>query len=633
MPYTINHANTDQPAITVADQSLNEETSLKFVGKNYNGYAKSIAENFLHLLENFANDVAPANPTVGQLWYDNNFGATLRRPQLKLFDGTNWVPASNVFKDVTKPTGPTVGDLWVDISKQQLYIYSGSSNTWLLVGPQFSTGSSTGPVADKVYDTSDNPHNIIKFMVGVIRDETVTPAIVDPQVAAIMSFTSFTPKATIPGFSTINVGLNLSTSSSSSKMWGTAYQADNLLVGTTTVPAANFLRSDAASTTNYKFTIASKDGLSIGTSSITDLGNTTTGATVLHNKNADSQIILRIGDTSRTLGYRDSVAITTTNISLDAGLVDVTGNVSTTGSLTITSIADSSSLGSGSLKTSGGVSIAKKLNVGGTVTIAGTTSAASINPSSTDMYTLGVPGTRWDSIQARNVTADRFYGTLEGNLVGTIVGSASSLTTPTNFQIVGDVESQAVASNGDGSPVTFSTVLTQNAFTSRGALDPDSSLYDEILINRPTVGLKRIRKETFISNIPLVPIGAIMPFAGSVPPAGYLLCDGSARLIANYQRLYAVIGRTYSPAPSTTEFNLPDLRGRFPLGRDSMNNDNPLDTGPDRVTGADTLGASGGTESSLAAGTGGTIPTTGAAKINVMNPYLTINYIIYTGTV
>ena len=35
--------------ITVEDQSLNAEKSIDFVGKNYTGYAKVIAESFLHL--------------------------------------------------------------------------------------------------------------------------------------------------------------------------------------------------------------------------------------------------------------------------------------------------------------------------------------------------------------------------------------------------------------------------------------------------------------------------------------------------------------------------------------------------------------------------------------------------------
>jgi hypothetical protein len=54
--------NPAKPALTVSDQTLNTQTSLTFVGKNYAGYAPVVANNFLHLLENFANNSAPANP-------------------------------------------------------------------------------------------------------------------------------------------------------------------------------------------------------------------------------------------------------------------------------------------------------------------------------------------------------------------------------------------------------------------------------------------------------------------------------------------------------------------------------------------------------------------------------------------
>ena len=36
------------------------------------GYGQTIAENFLHLLENFANSNAPINPTRGQIWFNSD---------------------------------------------------------------------------------------------------------------------------------------------------------------------------------------------------------------------------------------------------------------------------------------------------------------------------------------------------------------------------------------------------------------------------------------------------------------------------------------------------------------------------------------------------------------------------------
>jgi len=54
-----------------------------------------------------------------------------------------------------------------------------------------------------------------------------------------------------------------------------------------------------------------------------------------------------------------------------------------------------------------------------------------------------------------------------------------------------------------------------------------------------------------------------------------LLCDGSEQLVTNYPQLFAVIKYTYKALgllKGQSTFALPDLRGRFPLGPDSMNN-------------------------------------------------------------
>lgn len=62
------------------------------------------------------------------------------------------------------------------------------------------------------------------------------------------------------------------------------------------------------------------------------------------------------------------------------------------------------------------------------------------------------------------------------------------------------------------------------------------------------------------------PAGIIMPFAGTVAPQGYLLCDGSAVSRTTYATLYAVIGDTFGAGDGSSTFNVPDLSGRVPLG-------------------------------------------------------------------
>lgn len=78
---------------------------------------------------------------------------------------------------------------------------------------------------------------------------------------------------------------------------------------------------------------------------------------------------------------------------------------------------------------------------------------------------------------------------------------------------------------------------------------------------------------------PIAP-GIVIPFAGTVRPEGYLLCDGSAVSRTTYALLYAVIGDTYGAGDGSTTFNLPDLRGRVVIG----------------VAGTHALGSTGGSE-------------------------------------
>lgn len=97
-----------------------------------------------------------------------------------------------------------------------------------------------------------------------------------------------------------------------------------------------------------------------------------------------------------------------------------------------------------------------------------------------------------------------------------------------------------------------------------------------------------------------MPTGAIIPFAGSTAPTGWLLCDGGSTGVfrTTYAALFAVIGTTYGSGDGSTTFNVPDLRGRVVAGKDNMGGvaANRLSASVSGVTGT-TLGASGGSQS------------------------------------
>lgn len=68
-----------------------------------------------------------------------------------------------------------------------------------------------------------------------------------------------------------------------------------------------------------------------------------------------------------------------------------------------------------------------------------------------------------------------------------------------------------------------------------------------------------------------VPIGTIVPYAGSTPPEGWLLCYGTEVSRAEYAALYAVCGDTYGAGNGSTTFRLPNLLNRVPVGSGSAN--------------------------------------------------------------
>lgn len=88
----------------------------------------------------------------------------------------------------------------------------------------------------------------------------------------------------------------------------------------------------------------------------------------------------------------------------------------------------------------------------------------------------------------------------------------------------------------------------------------------------------------------LLPAGIIVPYAKSDQPAGWLRCDGASYLRATYAILFSAIGTAFGMVDGT-HFNVPDLRGRMPLGLDTLGGA----AAASRVTAASVGGANAGT--------------------------------------
>jgi len=579
MPYIVNFTDKENKSpITVFDNTSSTDTSLTFPGRNVTGYGQIIAENFLSLLENFASTNQPVNPVEGQLWYDSTGGTQT----LKIWDNTAWKAASGIQKGVSQPSVETskLGELWVDTTNQQLRIFTGTR--WILVGPVESSvgGLRYGPVIEKIADADNLDRFILTFYIADI------PVIV-------FSKDSFTPKTLITGFDIIKSGINISAPATSGEIAnfvggflpvlnGTARNAEALSISGVEVQAGKFLRSDVINTTNFEIKIKNNNGISIGADETFKLSATATSSNIYNssagssidiqtNRNGIPATILRIVD--------DKLGINQSN---PLEVLDIQGNAKITGSFITTNTAASTNLNNGSIITQGGIAVAKNIIVGDGADVTGPLQTNVIVPKTTNTYDIGTVTRRYNNIRAKTIIADTIQGVLEGNISGN-ANTATALSTTTSFQLAGDVISPAVQFDGQvgSSTKILNATLTANIIAGKDTPTPNiGKKGDFVLTYRPSEstlassGLLKQTREVFLGDL-AVPIGAILPYAGANAPSGYLLCDGSEIERAKFSDLFDSIGNVYNGSAAlvgVNTFRVPDLRGRFPLGRDNMDN-------------------------------------------------------------
>ena len=205
--------------VSVEDGTIDTTSDLRFVGKNYAGYGEVQNENFLHILENFANATAPPKVITGQIWFDS------ANKKLKFYDGSRFKLAGGAEVSTTAPSGLSTGDFWWDSAAKQLYAWTGTE--FALIGPEASPdlGSSivSASVVKGTVGTAVGPHTILKV-------------IADDKVIGIFSKTAFTldnAQNAIDDFTVVKKGFTLAKSQTGIStddfvMWGTANNAARL---------------------------------------------------------------------------------------------------------------------------------------------------------------------------------------------------------------------------------------------------------------------------------------------------------------------------------------------------------------------------------------------------------------------
>jgi hypothetical protein len=192
MAYIINRYNGTELTV-LEDGTINTTTTLNLVGRNYFGYGELQNENFLFLLENFANPQPPLRPINGQTWYDT------AENLLKVYSGNTWEVVGSAILSQSPPSITTPGALWLNTNTKTLYAWDGTN--WAFIGPEGVSGfGTTRAQSTTLLDSNNVSRPVILFKVN-------------DQIISIASSSSFTIGSAniIPGFSNLISGITVST--------------------------------------------------------------------------------------------------------------------------------------------------------------------------------------------------------------------------------------------------------------------------------------------------------------------------------------------------------------------------------------------------------------------------------------
>lgn len=319
MSYIIN--KTDGSTLTeIVDGAIDQTaTDLTLIGKNSSAYGEFVNENYVHILENFANTTSPNNPITGQLWFDTSEG------RLKVYDGTGFKVSGGTIVSNTSLSSLSVGDLWIDSFRRQLYFYDGIST--LLAGPGYTEqqGISGFQTVD-VFDTVGNLRTIVLLYVSTV-------------LLGIYSKDAFTPGTAIAGFvGDIKIGFN-SSDYAGSKFNVIATCADALVdpADGSTKTARDFLLINEDTSITGTITIQNATPLVLGPASNSELNVTSNSFNInsnTSNQNFKINLLSSLGlETALAISAATKrVGIYTANPS---ATLDVNGDTIIRGSLTV----------------------------------------------------------------------------------------------------------------------------------------------------------------------------------------------------------------------------------------------------------------------------------------------------------
>lgn len=267
MPYTLN--KTNGLVLTVVQDGKIEDTTtdLTFVGKNYTGYGEAFNENFVKLLESFANPTQPKNPLSGQLWFDSS------NKVIKVYNGSIFKRLGQLESGPNEPSNPNNGDLWYRTSDGALCVFNGA--TWTKIGPAITQGQTGAVLPASLTDTNSVVHTVLKQDIG-----NTTVVVASNDAFAIPSADDFYTRfnlikqgLTLPNVTAEGISGNvdpLTGNRNGYLFWGTSGSALGLVktdsdTGLNTfISAGEYLQRSELSSFSGNLTVNNSDGVLVG---------------------------------------------------------------------------------------------------------------------------------------------------------------------------------------------------------------------------------------------------------------------------------------------------------------------------------------------------------------------------------